>query len=194
MPASTNFLVFGTGTTNTETDAQYEADAARTGGAVVDTPFSSALANKAFYQWSTFITAFAEALVSKGFSPNDANLAALTSLLANVLTTADIKTPMLGVVYSPTAALNAATATGWTMTLDGNLAFSISGIAVGQILTFAWQQDSVGGRTITYPAQFYDAADCPQPNPTPNAVSILSFIVLTDGLARPYTSTTWSND
>jgi hypothetical protein len=90
--SATNFLVWNPNSTNQEDDAAYLADPQRSGGAQLDDVFMSPLANKLFYQLSIWVAAFADSLVAKGYSPNDADLAALTAVLANVLTVADITT------------------------------------------------------------------------------------------------------
>ena len=90
MPGSTNFQQWNPTEANQETDAQYTADGLRSGGASLDGVFPSATANKAFYQWSTFIAAFASMLVAKGYSPSDANLGNLAAVLANIMTAEDM--------------------------------------------------------------------------------------------------------
>jgi hypothetical protein len=91
---STNFLVFNPNLANAEDDAQYTADAQRSGGATTNSIFASVLANKAFYQWSTFVTAFANMLAAKGYSTSDSNLGALATVLSNILTNADMPLPI----------------------------------------------------------------------------------------------------
>jgi hypothetical protein len=93
--ASTNFKQWNPPASNQESDTAYATDAQRTGGAAINSPFASALANKLFYQLTTWLEAFANSLVGKGFSPNDGSgnpstaIATLQSILANILTTAD---------------------------------------------------------------------------------------------------------
>jgi hypothetical protein len=91
---STNLLVWNPGAANQEDDATYAADVQRSGGATTDAIFASPLANKLFYQLSTFCAAFAQALVAKGYTVSDANLAALQAVLSNVLTNADMPLPV----------------------------------------------------------------------------------------------------
>lgn len=91
MPSpSTNFLQWNPGAANQENDAVYAADGQRTGGATLNAPFPSALANKLFYQVTTMVAALANALVVKGYSPQDANLTALQTVLGNLITTQDL--------------------------------------------------------------------------------------------------------
>ena len=90
MPGSSNILQFNAPANNQESDATYTTDATRLNGVVVNSPFPSPLANKMFYQWSTMLAAFGAALANKGYVVSDANLATLTSVLQNLLTTADV--------------------------------------------------------------------------------------------------------
>lgn len=90
MAGSNNFLQWNANKTNQETDTQYNADALRVGGAVLNAIFPSALANKAFYQWSTFVAAFAQMMADKSYNLSDADFNALKAVLANVLTTEDL--------------------------------------------------------------------------------------------------------
>ncbi len=89
MPATTNFLQWNPTLTNQETDAAYAADAQRMGGATSG-EFPSPTANKAFYQWSTFVAAFCQMMAAKGYSTSDASISTLAAQLANVLTNADL--------------------------------------------------------------------------------------------------------
>lgn len=84
MP-STNFLQWNSSETNQETDAEYLADSQRLGGAPVGAVFPSPLANKIFYQLSTFCTAFANFMVANGQSASDASLSALQAAFAALL-------------------------------------------------------------------------------------------------------------
>jgi hypothetical protein len=193
MP-TTNFQTFGGAFTNAESDSQYTADASRSGGFAVDAIVTSALLNKALGQLSAMTTALATMLLDKGFSTSDANQAALVSALANIQTTADARNPLLGVIYSPTANFNLATSAAFEMELTGNLtAPTFSGLTPGITVTFSWQQDSVGSRTITYGASFFNPGPA-QPDPTPNAVSIQSFMCMADGILRPTSPMTVTAD
>lgn len=101
--AATNFLQWNPNASNQESDLTYNGDSLRTGGAPVNAICPSAITNKAWYQWSTFITALAEALVAKGYSPNDGSanpataIANLQAVLANIMTQADMS------IYAPLA-------------------------------------------------------------------------------------------
>lgn len=98
---TTNFAQWNPAAANQENDTTYAGDSSRSGGAVSG-PFSPQLANKIFYQVTTWIAAFAHALSAKGYSPVDgsspqvaftssnAALVALAAVLSNILTNADI--------------------------------------------------------------------------------------------------------
>lgn len=90
MPGSSNFLQFNPGAVNQETDSAYNGDSTRAGGIAFNQIMSSLLGNKVLFQLSTFVTAMAQALANKGLVLSDANLAALTSVLAGVIVNSDI--------------------------------------------------------------------------------------------------------
>lgn len=98
MPGSSNIQQWNPNQTNQETDSQYTSDSLRANGAANPSIFPSATANKLFYQLSTFIAAFAQALSNKGYAISDASISTLASTLANVVTQADL------VPYAPLAA------------------------------------------------------------------------------------------
>ncbi len=85
---SNNFKQWNPGALSQEDDAAYAVDVMRTGGAVSGI-FPKELANKLFYQVTTMVAAFGEALSNKGYHPSDADIATLITLLSNVLTKAD---------------------------------------------------------------------------------------------------------
>lgn len=91
MAAPTNFLQWNPSQINQEADAAYLSDAQRVGGAVTGI-FPSELANKLFYQVTTFVAALATALVNKGYEMQDVDLSALITAMANILTKADFGT------------------------------------------------------------------------------------------------------
>lgn len=90
MAGSSNFQQWNPGAVNQENDAAYTADSLRSGGAPTDAILASRLFNKAAYQWSTFIAAFTASMALKGYVLSDVDLGNLTTVLANVLTVADI--------------------------------------------------------------------------------------------------------
>ena len=85
-----NFLQWNPNLVNQENDTQYAADSMRAGGAGDPAIFPSATANKLFYQLSTFVAAFAQALTNKGYVITDASLPNLAAQLANVITAVDM--------------------------------------------------------------------------------------------------------
>ena len=90
MPGSSNFLQWNPTQSNQEDDAAYSADALRSGGAPTNAIFPSPTANKAFYQWSIFVAAFAAMLADKGYTLSDADFVNLKTVLSNILTQADL--------------------------------------------------------------------------------------------------------
>jgi hypothetical protein len=88
MP-SNNFKQWNPTQANQDTDAAYAAETIVQNGAQAGNICASAMDNKFRYQVTTFIKAFADMMVVKGFTLNDTSLATLTTALANVLTTAD---------------------------------------------------------------------------------------------------------
>jgi hypothetical protein len=87
--ATTNLKQWNPTAVNQENDAQYDADSQRAGGATNPSIFDARLANKAFFQWSTFLTALFQAFANKGFTTSDSNLNTLTATCAAFMTTAD---------------------------------------------------------------------------------------------------------
>jgi hypothetical protein len=91
---SSNFLQHNPDQANQENDATYLTDVTRTGGIVVGQLLPSPWLNKVWYQSSTFVAAFSDALAAKGYTVSDANRGTLESVLANILTTADMPLPV----------------------------------------------------------------------------------------------------
>lgn len=104
MPGTNNFIQFNPGGANMESDTAYSADAQRSGGLASPAIFTSALGNKLFYQTSTFIAAFAQALATKNYNLSDASLSTLAGVLANVMTLADMSgyAPLSNPVFTGT--------------------------------------------------------------------------------------------
>src|ERR1700761_6895631 len=123
MPASTNFLQWNPIKANQQNDGTYLTDATRTGGISTGSIFSSALADKAFYQWSTFVAAFCIMMQNKGFTTSDADIEALAAVLANVITTADLGylNNIITVAYSPNPVFDASQGNQFFMLLSGNV-------------------------------------------------------------------------
>jgi len=151
--ATTNMRQWNPDQNNQETDAQYAADSQRAGGATNPSFFTSILANKLFYQMSTYLTAMFAAFANKGFTTSDSSLSALTAQCSHFLTTADISAGMVTVGYAPTMSFNCVVANGFQVTMTGNItSLSVIGASFGQVVTLAFTQDGVGGRTVVLPA------------------------------------------
>jgi hypothetical protein len=101
MSGSTNLQQWNPTGANQESDSAYTVDAQRTGGAANPSIFTSATANKLFYQLSTFLAAFGQALSAKGYTISDANLSTLAGVLANVVTEVDLAAALA--LYAPLA-------------------------------------------------------------------------------------------
>lgn len=179
--ATTNLLQWNPTASNQENDAAYLADSQRAGGATDPSIFQSVLSNKAFFQWSTYLTALFTAFANKGFTTSDSNLSTLTAQCANFLTSADLRGQISDPAYSPTQALDASKYNAWFLPLDGNVTLSISGMTDGQIVVLVYLQDATGGRTITFPTSFFEAV---QPDARATACSAQAFIYTT--AAGPY--------
>jgi len=160
MPSgSTNFLQWNPNANLQENDATFADDAQRLSGATLPSQFSNSLANKCFYQWSTFITAFCNMLAGKNYSPNDGSsspstaLANLVGVLNNVLTFFDLPTiftspSFTGIPTAPTAAVGTNTTQLATMAalLQGTLRAETSGYRI--------QQGIGTGTSVTFPTAF----------------------------------------
>jgi hypothetical protein len=186
MSGSTNFLQHNPGEANQENDAAYAADSLRTGGIGVDATLPSPWLNKIWYQATTFVAAFAQMMANKGYTVNDNPIATLTTVLANVLTNADLKLPLISVIFSSTPTFDASVANGFDLVLSGNVTSStLSGQQIGQILTFIIKQGAIA-YTFVPPASINGW----QPiNPTPNSITVQAFIIREDGTIWPYTNT-----
>jgi len=171
---STNFLPFNPTQANQENDAAYLADATRTGGAGVDAIWPSQSANKTLYQVAGGMYALMAMMANKGFTALDTNLATLTAVLANLLTTADVPAGLQVVPYATSMAFNAGKYAGFQVTLTGNPRFTIAGQAPGAVIGLIWLQDSVGGRAVTFPGNVNGGA---QPDPTANVATAQLFKV-----------------
>jgi len=179
---STNFQQWNPSSINQESDSQYTSDALRSGGATTDAILPSPTANKAFYQWSTFVAAMATSLSNKGYVVDDTNFATLVSVLANIRTNADIIGGIATVSYATSVVFPAGTAPAFYLDLTGNVSSSsITGSYAGQVLTFVIQQDSTGGRTMTWPVTSPVLNGIGTISPLANSISIQSFIVLPGG-------------
>jgi len=185
--ATTDFLQWNPTQANQEDDATYLADTQRTNGIALDDIMPSARMNKMFYQWSTFIAAFCQMLVAKGFSTSDASLSALVTVLGNILTTADVSgTGIVTVAWSATPTFTVtATDLQFFMQLTGNVTSStLSGVTPGQKITFLLKQDVGGGHTFAWPSNVYGGGAL---DTTPGACNSQIFEVYPDSTVRAVT-------
>lgn len=92
----TNFVQFNPLASGQESDASYLADSMRANGAAANAILPHIMFNKMMYQLSTYITAQAQALVTKGYAPNDGAgnpgtaVTTLAAVMANIMTQADM--------------------------------------------------------------------------------------------------------
>jgi hypothetical protein len=188
MAGSSNFLQHNPTAANQESDATYATDSTRTGGIGEDQIMPSAWMNKIWYQSSTFVTAFAQALANKGYAVSDASLTTLESVLANVLTNADLKAALVAVPFSPTPNFNCAISNGFQINMSGNVTgATFSGWSPGQIINLVIVQ---GATAYTFAAP---AAVNQWPllgvNMTPNSVTVISLIAREDNQLYGYLQT-----
>jgi hypothetical protein len=185
----TNFLQFNPGLYNAENDAAYTGDTLRSGGIPSAAIFPSPLANKLFYQLSTFIAAFSQMMVNKGYSPNDASISALTSVLMNVRCGSDFLQSIVTVPCSSSVVFNAGIAAQFDLTLTGNVASaSITNQTAGQLLGFIISQDSTGGRSFVWPSILTSPGGICQ---VAGSTSIQYFVVRPNGAIEPITQMIW---
>lgn len=103
---SNDFLQWNPTKANQESDVDWLNDAQRLAGAANPSIFPSERANKLFYQLSTFMAAFGEMLSDKGYTVSDADITVLESVLANVLTMADVYNTDTGAANAYAVAVN----------------------------------------------------------------------------------------
>jgi hypothetical protein len=189
MPASTNFLQWDSSLQNAETDSTYLADTTRSGGALTDAILASPLFNKFAYQQAIMSTALATMLVDKGYTILDSNFASLVAALTNIVTNADLEASIIQVAYATSVTFNAAQATGFDLTLTGNVSAStLTNTSPGQLLVFVIAQDGTGGRTFPWPASLPGtSAICPQPL----SITTQVFKVRWGGTLVPVTPALW---
>ena len=175
---SSNFLPFNPSLNNAEADAAYAADTLRISGGATGAIIPALFFNKALAQPTLLAAALAQAMANKGYTISDSNYTNLIAALANIRTTADEVPGIISVTYASSLSFNAAAATGFEVVLTGNVASStLSNFAPGQLLIFILVQDSIGGRSFSWPSAI---ASPPGVSETPNAVTVAAFIVGTD--------------
>lgn len=184
--AGTNLLQWNPTASNQETDSQYSADSQRSGGAVNPSEFDATLANKLFYQITTYLTALFTAFANKGYATSDSDLGVLTAQCANFLTTADVKLGLQQVPYSSTLVLNCTTSNGFQISLAGDVtSLTLQYAATGQRILLAFTQDSAGNHSVTWPSNVIDPGTV---SGAPNSNSVQEFIVLADTKLHPITA------
>jgi hypothetical protein len=98
MAGSSNFVQWNPSTSpnagNQQNDTAYATSAGN--GAAVNAIFPSNVANKLFYQLSTFVYAFTQALAAQGFNLSDANPTPLQAVFANIVLSGVAASPTLG--------------------------------------------------------------------------------------------------
>lgn len=153
--ATTNLLQWNPTAVNQENDTQYNADSQRAGGATNPSVFQAELGNKAFYQWSTYLTALFQAFANKGFTTSDSNINTLTATCANFLTTADVKPVQLHIPFSTTPVFDGALANGFRIDLSANVTSSnfINVPPSGTLITFYIVSASPGNFSFAWPSQ-----------------------------------------
>jgi hypothetical protein len=196
--AGNNLLWWNTGAANQETDSAFASDSQRTGGAANPSLFPSILANKLFYNWGNFISAFGLMMANKGYLVLDnpsgtpfsgtypSQVIALAAVLANVQTAADTKS-IQTVSFSSSMALSATGHSGFYIPMTSNCAFTITGLTAWAKLKFIWGQPAAGNCTVSFPGNVTaGVGGLPtQPDPTPNSFSTQDWIVFPDGNLHP---------
>lgn len=161
MAGTTNLQQWNPTAVNQESDAQYTADSQRSGGATDPSVFLSPLANKLFYQMSTYLTALFQAFAAKGFTTSDSNLNTLTATCANFLTSADVKPLQVLVPFSPAPQFDCSLASSFRINLAGNVTSStlINPPPAGGIVTFYIVSTNPGNFSFAWPSQVNGAFD-----------------------------------
>lgn len=180
MAGTNDFVQHNPTEANQEPTTDFAADSLTTGGIGTDAIMPSPWMNARWYQDSTVCAALMQMLATKNYNVSVANLATLASVFANIVTEADLRTPLVSVGYSPTPTFPASTANGFDIVLGGNVTSSSFNATpnIGQILTFIVTQTSGGGATFVPPS----TVNGWQPiNTAPNSVTVQQFIVKEDG-------------
>lgn len=151
--ATTNFTQHNPSAANQETDSAFDGNSLTTGGIGVDAIMPSDWMNKRWYQDSTFVAAFAQMMVNKGYSTSDANISTLVSVLGNLITNNDLKPAQTNVAFSPTPTFDCSLSNGFRIDLTGNVTSSaiINPPAAGTVITFYIVSDSPGNFDFVWP-------------------------------------------
>jgi hypothetical protein len=153
MAGTTNILQWNPTAANQETDSEYLADSQRAGGATNPSVFEAELANKLFFQCTTYVAALFQAFANKGFTTSDSNLSTLTAQCANFLTSADIKPAQVQVPFSPNPVFDCNLANGFRIDLSGNVTSStlVNAPPSGSVITFYIVSNSPGNYSFAWP-------------------------------------------
>ena len=131
---------------------------------------------------STGVAALMQSLANKGFNCNDANYSGLVSTLANIQTTADIRTNPTVVPFSTNPVFNAVSNTKFEITLVANVNGStLANVQHGDVIFFQITQGGSGGYAFTWPANCISPPDV---GSSSGAVTVVSFYVGADLNAR----------
>lgn len=151
----TNFTQHNPTEANQLSNPDFAADSLTTGGIGTDAIMPSNWMNARWYEDSTFITAFAQALANKGYTINKDNIATLAATLGNVLTNADTKPAQVNVAYSANPVFDGSLANGFLIGLAGNVTSStFINYVNGQVYTFFITSNSPGNFSFAYPSNF----------------------------------------
>lgn len=145
MAGSSNFVQFDKNAANIKTDAAYAGSTEQLNGFVTGIA-SSSTTNKALYQVSTFVAAFAQVLANQGYTVSDSNITSLQTVLSNLCTNQGdvlITNATFTLGRDPITALEAATKnyvdthTGYVYTLPVASATTLGGVKQGSGITIA---------------------------------------------------------
>lgn len=183
MAGSSDFVIHNPTNANQQPDSVFADDALTTGGVGTDAILPSVWLNARWYEDSVGFACLAAALANKGYVISKDNPATLTAVLANILTNADIKAPLVSVAYSPTPTFPASTANGFDFVLAGNVTSSSFDVvpAIGTIITFVIINGAMPFTFVPPPT-----VNGWQPiSAVANSVNIQQFIVRIDGTIWP---------
>jgi hypothetical protein len=187
MAGSNNFTIHNPTNANQEPDSTFASDSLTTGGIGTDAILPSLWLNARWYEDSVGFFCLAQAMANKGYAVNKDNPTALEAVLANLVTNADLRQPLVAVSYSPTPVFPASTANGFELILSGNVSSSTFDVtpAIGQILTFVIVQ---GATPFTFVPPSVINGWVPI-SVVANSVNVQQFIVLEDGSIWPLNTT-----
>jgi hypothetical protein len=78
----------------------------------------------------------------------------------------------------------------WFVSMTSNITMPrVINTAPGQLYTFVFTQDAVGGHVMNWPSNCHNAASI---DPAPGATTVQNFVGNTGGVLEPDTSSSWS--